>query len=141
VLATSGWGTTTPREYVMYIPEVPAVAPEVAVVDKAVGGGSPVSTAATGKTTQATGSTFVVSVSHNGGASLVVTDNYDNTYTLISEAAGSNFRSEVFVCENGVGGSDHQVTATWDVTGNGATVTFLEVTGAAHLGMTPAFIY
>jgi hypothetical protein len=88
-----------------------------------------------GGTTQASGSTFVVAVSFDNGASIsTVTDSKSNAYTQIGTTqanAGSAHKKALYRCENGTGGASH--TATVAFTGGSAfgTVYLIEITGAA----------
>lgn len=81
--------------------------------------------------TATTGSTFVVTVNaYSGGVALSgVTDNMGNTY--VEKGTGITLGSglyQTFICENGAGGSGHQVTATFGGN-NSPSVLFFELLG------------
>lgn len=131
VLFTSGWGTTTPREYVLEVPETMPEPPPVEPDARAVGRGTVYDTG-TSITTQSgtsaeSGSSFLLLVSWEDGPDISsVTDSKGNTYTLLGSVqnpSGSPNSAQYF-CADGEGGAGH--TATINFSGN-------NIYGVAHL--------
>lgn len=100
-------------------------------VSAKVSANSATSMTTAGVTTQAAGSTFVVSVS-DPNQNITVADNKGNTYTKRGSTLtlGSSATSK-WTCENGAGGAGHTLTVTWTSGSADGTVTFGEITGAA----------
>lgn len=98
---------------------------------RGTGGGNTATT--TAGTTSASGSTFVAAVSWDASAtSPAVTDSKGNSYTGLGTPQADTFGAyiQLFVCQNGTGGSSH--TATFTTTGSSYPVIHLiEITGAA----------
>lgn len=98
---------------------------------RGTGGGNTATT--TAGTTSASGSTFVAAVSWDASAtSPTVSDNKGNTYTGVGtpQTDGLGAYTQLFVCQNGTGGSSH--TATFTTSGACYPVIHLvEITGAA----------
>lgn len=89
--------------------------------------------ATTGVATQAFGSTFVIGLVWDVGASFTsVVDSKGNTYTIIGaevDPAGTGAHARFYRCENGIGGAAH--TATLNISGAvSLEILFLEITGA-----------
>lgn len=143
VLFTSAWGGTTPRDYVLYVPESMPEPPSEAtarLVSKEAGGGSTLQTASGQDTTA--GSTFVVCMSCSNPNVSSVTDNYDNTYTLVpSMNEGGTWDSAIYVCVNGDGGEGHRVTVAWSGSNNGGVVHFIEIQDTSGLGVSPTPVH
>jgi hypothetical protein len=97
---------------------------------RGTGGGNTATT--TAGTTTASGSTFVAACSWDATAtSPGVTDSKGNTYTAVGTPQLDTFGAyvQLFVCQNGAGGSSH--TATFTTTGSSYPVIHLiEITGA-----------
>ena len=100
------------------------------------GNGASVTTPA--RTTQTTGSAFVLAVDYTAAGALTsVQDNFSNTYTEISteiDSNGGSPRSRLFYKENGAGGAGHTATANFSPNQAG-TILFLEITGGALTGI------
>ena len=85
----------------------------------------------TGAGTTTSGSTFVVFVSYDAGATLLtVTDSKLNVYTLIDDESSNGHIKAIYRSENGTGGASHTATVTFTGSSNG-TAYLVEATGAA----------
>lgn len=85
-------------------------------------------------TSTASGSTFVIALSYDGGATLdSVSDSKGNTYTLIDSQASASIVA-LYYCQNGTGGSNH--TASANFTGSSfGSIYLIELTGVLTSGV------
>lgn len=96
-------------------------------------------------TTAASGSSFIVAAARGNARPATITDSKSNTYSAIGTAqstiaAGTGAYLEIFLCENGVGGSGH--TFTGDSSLNGGTywsIFGIEITGGVLSGLVDVF--
>lgn len=132
VLMSSGWNTTTAREFVMYVPKVMPNAPAALGVGRGVVGASGTAITTSPGTTHATESSFMVCVSwENGALPTSVTDNKGNTYTQLGslQNSGASPRAAQYLCENGVGGDGHAATVNFDASGIYGVAHLIEIVG------------
>jgi hypothetical protein len=98
------------------------------------------STTTTAGTTAASGSTFLIAISHGAaqGNPLTVTDNKGNTFSKVGLTYGSSGGArELWIAENGTGGASHTATVTF-ASGEATTIYLLEITGASSPGVDAA---
>lgn len=93
--------------------------------------GSGVTTLTTpGVTTQASGSSFYITISDTT-LTTSVSDSKSNSYTQVGSDQSNSTGLRVFQCQNGTGGASHTATVNWTSGSGDPFVCFFEVTGAA----------
>lgn len=72
------------------------------------------------------GSTFVVQVT-DSNLDITVSDSKGNTYTRVGSVSGNS--QDIYISQNGTGGTSHTLTVTWNTGTADPVVIFVEVTG------------